>query len=127
MAKILTEEKTGCRMIEPNTVAEYLFMIWAIGYDYDGCSSEQSLKELIDEIVSYANKASDCLYEGRIFPAHDEPSLINRPTEDVMKSTYDKIRENIESTWPNWKIRLANDELITSKHGVKLKEKGRED
>ena len=28
-------------------------LIWAIGYDYDGCNTVESLKELIDELVSY--------------------------------------------------------------------------
>lgn len=30
-----------------------LHLIWAIGYDYDGCNKVESLKELIDELVSY--------------------------------------------------------------------------
>lgn len=33
---------------------------------------------------------------------------------------YIKIRDSIESTWPEYKIKAAN-ELIISKHGVKLK------
>lgn len=28
-------------------------LIWAIGCDYDGCNTVESLKELIDELVSY--------------------------------------------------------------------------
>ena len=28
-------------------------MIWALGVDYDGCNTVKSLKELIDELVSY--------------------------------------------------------------------------
>ncbi len=28
-------------------------LIWAIGHDYDGCNKVESLKELIDELVSY--------------------------------------------------------------------------
>jgi hypothetical protein len=28
-------------------------LIWAIGCDYDGCNTVKSLKELIDELVSY--------------------------------------------------------------------------
>lgn len=28
-------------------------LIWAIGVDYDGCNTVESLKELIDELVSY--------------------------------------------------------------------------
>jgi predicted RNA-binding Zn-ribbon protein involved in translation (DUF1610 family) len=30
-----------------------LHLIWAIGFDYDGCGTVKSLKELIDELVSY--------------------------------------------------------------------------
>ena len=30
-----------------------LHLIWAIGYDCDGCNTVESLKELIDELVSY--------------------------------------------------------------------------
>jgi len=30
-----------------------LHLIWAIGCDYDGCNTVESLKELIDELVSY--------------------------------------------------------------------------
>ena len=121
MAKKWIDEETGNRMIEPNTVSEYLFMIWALGYDYDGCGTIESLKGLVDELVSYADKAMGCLYEGRIFPSCEEPHLNNVPQPEEMKSIYEKIRENIESTWPDWKIQFANDELITSKHGVKLR------
>jgi alpha-galactosidase/6-phospho-beta-glucosidase family protein len=28
-------------------------LIWALGVDYDGCNTVESLKELIDELVSY--------------------------------------------------------------------------
>ena len=41
--------------------------------------------------------------------------------ESVFNSeNYIKIRDSIESTWPEYKIKAAN-ELIISKHGVKLK------
>ena len=33
---------------------------------------------------------------------------------------YEKIKNNIESTWPEYKIKAAN-EMIISKHGIKLK------
>lgn len=45
------------------------------------------------------------------------------PDKESMQTMYDRIRENIESTWPDWKIELANAELITSKHGKKLRTK----
>ena len=36
-----------------------LHLIWAIGFDYDGCNKVESLKELIDELVSYTQLPSD--------------------------------------------------------------------
>lgn len=36
---------------------EYLKLIIDIGYDYDGFNTVESLKELIDELVGYADKA----------------------------------------------------------------------
>ena len=40
--------------------------------------------------------------------------------EDYAMRTYDKIRQEIEETWPDWKIKVAN-EYITSVHGKKLR------
>ena len=34
-------------------------LIWALGHDYDGCNTVKSLKELIDELVSYTQLPSD--------------------------------------------------------------------
>ena len=39
-----------------------LDMIYAIGFDYDGCEKPESLKELIDELVEYANRARRILH-----------------------------------------------------------------
>ena len=39
-----------------------LNMIHAIGFDYDGCEKPESLKELIDELVEYANRARRILH-----------------------------------------------------------------
>lgn len=36
-----------------------LHLIWAIGCDYDGCNRVESLKELIDELVSYTQLPRD--------------------------------------------------------------------
>lgn len=36
------------------------------------------------------------------------------------ESEYDRIRKNIEETWPDWKIDIAN-EYIESIHGQKLR------
>ena len=34
---------------------------------------------------------------------------------------YKTIKKNIEETWPDWKIKYANDYLMISKHSKKLK------
>ena len=38
------------------------------------------------------------------------------------KETYLKIKQIVLNTWPDWKIKLANDELLVSKNSKKLKE-----
>lgn len=38
----------------------YLELLSDIGFDYDGCNTIASLKELIDELVGYADKAIEC-------------------------------------------------------------------
>lgn len=65
--KYWIDEKSGCRMCEPNCVDEWLSDIWAIGYDYDGYNDVKNLKELIDELVEMSQKARDCLYDGKLF------------------------------------------------------------
>ena len=40
--------------------------------------------------------------------------------EDYMHRAYDQIKKNVEESWPEWKIKLANDALMTSKHAKKL-------
>lgn len=46
---------------EPTTALEYLELIMDISEDYDGYNTVDGLKELIDEITGYANKAYDIL------------------------------------------------------------------
>ena len=36
---------------EPNSADEWLWQLWAVGLDYDGCNSVKSLQELVDELV----------------------------------------------------------------------------
>ena len=67
------DEERGAKMCEPDCVDEWLFDIWAIGCDYDGCHTEKDLKKLVDELVSMANKARECLWEWRLFGNHGEP------------------------------------------------------
>ena len=44
-------------------IDDCLNMIYAIGFDYDGCEKPESLKELIDELVEYANRARRILHD----------------------------------------------------------------
>lgn len=73
-------EKDGTCFVEPNSVDEYLWQIWAIGYDYDGCGDNpKALKGLIDELVDYSKKARNLLYEGKLFSK--EPIAGERPND----------------------------------------------
>ncbi len=38
----------------------------------------------------------------------------------VKSDSYERIKKSIEETWPDWKIKYANDYLIISKHSKKL-------
>ena len=44
-------------------IDDCLDMIYAIGFDYDGCEKPESLKKLIDELVAYANRARRILHD----------------------------------------------------------------
>lgn len=66
--KYWIDEQSGCRMCEPNCADEWLQFMWEIGFDYDGCSSVDSLKELVDELIDMSKKARSCLKDGKIFP-----------------------------------------------------------
>ena len=56
----------GIRMCEPDTADEWLKFIWEIAFDYDGETTADGLKELIDEIIEISFKARKCIAEGRI-------------------------------------------------------------
>ena len=66
--KLWIDEETDIRYSEPNCVDEWLELIWAIGADYDGYNTVESLKGLIDEIVDMSKEARICLRENRLFP-----------------------------------------------------------
>ena len=57
---------------EPNCTEEWLELIWAIGVDYDGCYTAESLKSLIDELMEMTQKARKCLYDGKVFVNEEE-------------------------------------------------------
>ena len=66
------DEKLGCNCCEPDCAEEWLKMVWAIGVDYDGCNTVDSLQDLVDELVDMAQKARDCLRKGYLFSANIE-------------------------------------------------------
>ena len=62
LAEFLVDEGYGQTDELKKQIAELrnrLHMIWAIGVDYDGCNRVESLKELIDELVSYTQLPSE--------------------------------------------------------------------
>lgn len=73
--KFITDEN-GMRWCEPDCVDEYLFGMWAISFDYDGRTSVDDLKDLIDELVVMAQDARECLWEGHLFGIHGEPESV---------------------------------------------------
>lgn len=69
-----TDEETGTKMCEPDCVDEWLWDIWAIGVDYDGCHNVEDLKGFVDELVDMANKARECLWENKLFGIFGSPT-----------------------------------------------------
>ena len=70
---------------EPNCADEWLWHIWAIGLDYDGCNTVESLKELVDELVDMALKARDCLHNGKLFEDKEESAKSYEAARDERK------------------------------------------
>ena len=62
-----TDEESGINMYEPDCVDEWLWHIWAIGFDYDGYHKAEDLKELIDELIDMSKRARECLWDGKLF------------------------------------------------------------
>lgn len=56
----------------PSSADEWMELIRDIGFDYDGCNSVESLKELVDELVEMSQKARECLRNGKIFYNEEE-------------------------------------------------------
>lgn len=54
---------------------EYLSLIWAIGFDYDGACTVDGLIEVIDELVGYSKKAIICEDESAIYISGDGKDL----------------------------------------------------
>lgn len=49
----------------PDCADEWLELAQDIAVGYDGCKSEESLKELIDEMVEYVVNARKCMKQGK--------------------------------------------------------------
>lgn len=58
----------GIRIYEPDCADEWLELISDIAIDYDGCTTINGMKSLIDEIVEMVTNARKCLRTGKIFP-----------------------------------------------------------
>ena len=67
------DEEHDVNMCEPNCVDEWLFDIWAIGFDYDGENTVDGLKKCVDYLVEMSKKARECLWDGALFGIHGEP------------------------------------------------------
>lgn len=59
---------TGSKLCEPNCAVEWLQLVYQIGFDYDGYSSANDLKSLIDELVEMTLTARKLIQDGIIFP-----------------------------------------------------------
>ena len=57
---------------EPDNTDEWLELIWDVGYNYDGYTTADGLKSLVDELLEMAQKARACLYDGKIFDNKEE-------------------------------------------------------
>ena len=64
----------GIKMCEPDCVDEWLWHIWAIGVDYDGCHTTDEFKRLVDELVDMANKAREFLWSNKLFGMFGSPN-----------------------------------------------------
>lgn len=71
--KFWYDAENDVKVGEPDCVDEWLFDIWAIGFDYDGCTTTDELKKLIDELVEMSKKARECLWGGQLFGIHGSP------------------------------------------------------
>jgi len=71
--KLWYDEEYDVERAEPDCVDEWLFDIWAIGCDYDGCHNVEDLKKLIDELVGMSIKARECLWDNQLFGIHGSP------------------------------------------------------
>ena len=67
------DEERDMKMCEADCVDEWLWDIWAIGCDYDGCNTVEELKKLVDELVDMSQKARECLWNNQLFGNFGSP------------------------------------------------------
>jgi len=75
-------------MCEPDCADEYLFDIWAIGVDYDGCHTVEEFKKLVDELVAMSKEARKCLWENKLFGAYGKPNSLRVPSKEEWMARY---------------------------------------
>lgn len=75
--KYYYDEDLDVKICEPDCVDEWLFDIWAIACDYDGCTTVEEFKDLVDEIIEMSQHARNCLWDGKLFGIHGSPK--NQP------------------------------------------------
>jgi hypothetical protein len=84
------DEETGSKMCEPDCADEWLFNIWALGMDYDGCRTVEEFKELVDELVGMSKKARECLWDIKLFGVHGSPYKNHWVMEKLVEKTIDE-------------------------------------
>ena len=60
----------------------WCYMIYAIGFDYDGYNDAKNLKGIIDELVDYANKAMECDDKSPVYSSLDSKG--NETKENIL-------------------------------------------
>lgn len=92
------DEETGTRMCEPDCVDEWLFDIWAIACDYDGCRTVDEFKDLVDEIIEMSQHARNCLWDGKLFGIHGSP----KTEEQILDEYIDDFIDGTSEDWSSW-------------------------
>lgn len=72
--KYWVDEETETNFYEPDCADEWLATIREVGFDYDGCNTVESLKELVDELIEMAHNARMCLWENKLFGEYGSPN-----------------------------------------------------
>ena len=95
--KYYYNEEFDVQMCEPDCVDEWLFDIWAIACDYDGCKTVEEFKKLVDEIVEMSQHARDCLWDRKLFGMHGSPKTEAQMLEEYIDDFIDETSEDLSS------------------------------